>query len=265
MSRTLLLSGSMVVALSASAASAQAEDKVREGTKIMTAADNRDDGKDQVATVTLEVQPKGQTKRLRRFVSLRKEGQNVTKLVTYFVAPADVRDAAFLVWDKRGATDDRWLYLPAVGKVRRVAASGSRQSFFGSDFVYEDLTVRDVELDGHTLFGSQKVDGWDCWVVDSKPKDAKSVDFVRFRTWVTKDGSVILRQEYFDASNAVVRRYQAKSLKKIQNILTVQQATMWNLKSGSQSRFEISGVKYNTGVADERLTEAQLNRGAPTP
>jgi outer membrane lipoprotein-sorting protein len=231
--------------------------------QLMTRVEERDDGKDQISTVTLEIQPKKGTKRLRRFVLQRKEYPGLTKLVTFFLAPTDVRDAAFMVWDKRGADDQRWLYLPAVGQVRRLAASDSRQSFFGSDFVYEDLTNRDPELDTHEMVGAQKVDAWDCVVVESKPKEARGLDFVRFRSWVWKDDPIVVRQEYFDSSGKVVRRFQAHSLKKTDGVWTWHHGTMWNLTSGSRSRFELSDVQYNKGVPDERFAESQLSRGAP--
>lgn len=244
-------------------ASAQKAGSPEEAAKLMKQVEERDDGKDQVSTVSLEIQPKKGAKRLRRFVLQRKEYPKLTKMVTFFVAPTDVRDAAFMVWDKRDGDDQRWLYLPAIGQVRRLAATDSRQSFFGSDFVYEDLTNRDPELDTHALVGSQKVDAWDCVVVESKPKQARGLDFVSYRSWVWKDEPIVVRQEYFDAAGTAVRRFQAHSVKQVEGVWNWMQGTMWNLKSGSRSRFELSDVHYNTGVPDERFAETQLSRGAP--
>jgi outer membrane lipoprotein-sorting protein len=257
------LAGAVTLALSPALAGAGGSTKAGDANQLMNQVEERDDGKDQTSTISLEIQPKKGTKRLRRFVLLRKEYPKLTKMVTFFLAPTDVRDSAFMVWDKRGAEDQRWLYLPAVGQVRRLAASDSRQSFFGSDFVYEDLTNRDPELDTHEMVGSQKVDDWDCVVVESKPKEGRGLDFVRYRSWVWKDDPIVLRQEYYDNSGNPVRRFQAHSLKKTDGVWTWVQGTMWNLKSGSRSRFELSDVGYNKGVQDERFAESQLSRGAP--
>ena len=252
----------VALAITPAVASAQAGSPA-EASKLMNRVEERDDGKDQVSTVTLEVQPKKGTKRLRRFVLLRKEYPKFTKLVTFFLAPTDVRDAAFMVWDQRGADDQRWLYLPAIGQVRRLAASDSRQSFFGSDFVYEDLTNRDPEQDSHAMVGSQKVDSWDCVVVESKPTQTRGLDFARYRSWVWKDEPIVVRQEYFDTAGKVVRRFQVHSLKKTDGVWSWLHGTMWNLRTGSRSRFELADVRYNTGVPDERFAESQLSRGAP--
>jgi outer membrane lipoprotein-sorting protein len=232
-------------------------------TKLMESVESRPDGKDQLSTVTLEIQPKKGAKRVRQFTLMRKEYPDTTKLVTFFTSPADIRNAAFLVSDEHGKPDPRWLYLPSVSQVRRLTSNEDRGSFFGSDFVYEDLTNRDPELDTHTLVGPQKYQKWDCWVVESTPKDASSVDFVKYRSWIWKDDPIVLRQEYYDKAGKVVKRGEVKSIKKIQNIWTWHQGSMTNVKTGSTSRLEVSGVKYDTGIADERFTEAKLSAGVP--
>ena len=232
---------------------------------IMDSVENRDQGHDMMSKVTLEITPKQGTKRLRQFEMMRKEGKDVIKLVTFFLAPTDVRGSAFLVFDRKGADDLRWLYLPSIGQVRQMAAESNRQSFFGSDFVYEDLTNRDPDQDEHKLVGSQKVDEWDCWVIESTPKKARGLDFAKYKTWVWKTGNLIVRQEYYDGAGKLVRRGQVKSVKKVQDIWTWHQGTMENLKTGSSSKLEISDVKYNTNVPDERFADSQLSRGAPKP
>jgi outer membrane lipoprotein-sorting protein len=233
------------------------------GTQIMEAVENRNDGRTQLSKVALEINPKQGTKRLRELVLMRKEGENVTKLVVFFLAPSDVRDSAFLVFDRRGADDLRWLYLPAIGQVRQLSAQSNRQSFFGSDFVYEDLTNRDPDLDTHKLVATQRIDEWDCWVVDSTPKNTRGLDFASYRSWVWKTADLIVRQEYLDSAGKPVRRGQVHAVKKIQDIWTWHQGTMTDVKSGSSTKIEISDVRYNTELPDERFSESQLGRGAP--
>jgi outer membrane lipoprotein-sorting protein len=231
--------------------------------QIMDKVENRSYGRDQISKVTLEIHPKEGTSRLRQFVSMRKEFDKVTKLATFFLAPTDVRGAAFLVFDRKGADDLRWLYLPAIGQVRQLSAESNRQSFFGSDFVYEDLTNRDPDQDEHKMVGSQKVDEWDCWVIDSTPKNARGLDFAHYKSWVWKTADLIVRQEYYDGDGKVVRRGVVKAVQNVQDIWTWRQGTMENLRTGSSTKIEISDVKYNTDVPDERFAESQLNRGAP--
>jgi len=62
-----------------------------------------------------------------------------------FTAPADIRGTGFLVWEQPGADDERFLYLPSLGRVRRIAATESQESFVGSDFTYEDISGRELD------------------------------------------------------------------------------------------------------------------------
>jgi outer membrane lipoprotein-sorting protein len=233
------------------------------GQDIMVKVENRSDGDDQISKVTLSIHPKQGAERLRQFVMMRKDYEDITKLVTIFLAPTDVRSAAFLVFDRKKADDLRWLYLPTIGQVRQLSAESNRQSFFGSDFVYEDLTNRDPDLDKHELVGSQKVDEWDCWVVESTPLKPRGLEFAKYKSWVWKDADLVVRVEYYDSAGKVIRRGQVKSVKKVQGIWTWHQGTMENLKTGSSTRLMIEDVKYNTGVPDERFVESQLSRGVP--
>jgi outer membrane lipoprotein-sorting protein len=260
MTRTLALALALAVATSATASA----DKTPSADAIMQRVEDRSQGKDQTANHSLVIIPKNGTKRFRSYSLMRKEYGDVIKLVTFLSAPTDVRGAAFMVWDNKKSDDQRWIYLPAIGQVRRLVVGDSRQSFFGSDFVFEDFTNRDPDQDTHKLVGSQKVDKWDCWVIESKPKSDSGLDFASYKTWVWKQGDMLVRQEFYDSSGKLTRRLQINGIDEIQGIQTYTKATVTNLNTGSESRIEISNVKYNTGIADERFDESQLQRGAPT-
>lgn len=254
------------VALFAQAVGAQpkpaaASKDAPDGEKLMQAVEDRDDGKDQQAKITLQITPKKGQKRVRQFDLLRKEYPGETKLITVFSSPADVRGAAFLVVDEHSKPDRRSIYLPAIGQVRKLTSSDDRTSFFASDFVYEELTNRDPEKDTHKFVAQQKVGQWECWVVDSKPKDPKSVEFASYRTWIWKDDPIYIRQEFYDKDGKVIRRGTMVKLAKVQGIWTGIQGKVENLKTGSTTLMEIANPKYNTGIADERFTEEQLSRG----
>ena len=55
------------------------------------------------------------------------------KFYIYFHEPADVNRMAFLVHKHLDKDDDRWLYLPKLDLVKRIAGSEKRTSFVGSE------------------------------------------------------------------------------------------------------------------------------------
>jgi hypothetical protein len=91
--------------------------------------------------------------------------QGKSRTVIVFQQPASVRGTRFLTMENTrgnasgGASgiaagdDDQWIYLPSLGKVRRIASSEGGSSFMGTDMSYADLsaTSRDVNEDAHIL------------------------------------------------------------------------------------------------------------------
>ncbi|HQL41704.1 MAG TPA: outer membrane lipoprotein-sorting protein, partial [Candidatus Omnitrophota bacterium] len=106
-------------------------------------------GKSGQSDVVMTITDAQGRQRTREFRILRlnvKEGGE-QKFYVYFRRPTDVARMGYMVWKNIGKDDDRWLYLPALDLVKRVAATDKRSSFAGSHFVYEDVSGRGVGLD----------------------------------------------------------------------------------------------------------------------
>jgi hypothetical protein len=65
----------------------------------------------------------------------------VEKTLMKFLAPADVKGSGFLNLKKPDGSTESLLWLPALGKVRRLGSGSSDQdqAFFGSDFTNRDI------------------------------------------------------------------------------------------------------------------------------
>src|SRR3989338_9649689 len=112
------------------------------------------------ARVLMELINKDGQKRLRELTMLRKdyeEGGN-QKHFMYFHKPVDVKDTAFMVYKYPNKDDDRWLFIPAINLVKRIAANDKYSSFVGSDFTYEDVSGRKPDEDTHALLREDKLE-----------------------------------------------------------------------------------------------------------
>ena len=76
---------------------------------------------------------------------LRGQGADRRPVLVRFTYPNDIAGTGFLVWERPGGDDDRFLYLPALGRVRRITGAERQESFVGSDFTYEDIGGRALE------------------------------------------------------------------------------------------------------------------------
>lgn len=180
------------------------------------------------------------------------------KFYVYFRRPADVNKMAFLVWKYSDRDDDRWLYMPALDLVKRIASADKRTSFVGSDFFYEDVSGRNINDDIHEL--AETTDTY--YVLKNTPKAPGSVEFDHFKMWVHKDTFITVKVEYFTAAGEKYREYQALKVDNIQGRNTVTQSRMKDLRTESETTVEYNDVTYDVGVPEEIFTERYL-RAAP--
>jgi outer membrane lipoprotein-sorting protein len=219
-------------------------------------------GKDGRAKVDMTITDSQGRERTRQFVILRKDSDDGKdtdqKFYVYFRRPADVNRTAFLVLKRTGADDDRWLYLPALDLVKRIAASDERTSFVGSHFFYEDVSGRNPEEDHHALEEGTP----DYYVLKSTPKDTSRVEFAFYRIWIHRGTFLPIKTEYYDGDGKINRTYEALAVETIGGFPTVTRARMSDTRTGGQTTIDYTDVKYDVGLPDDLFTERYL-RNAP--
>jgi hypothetical protein len=227
-------------------------------------------GADGRATVKMTISDSQERTRNREFTILRRDEpapQNSgttedaytgnQKMYVYFHRPADVNKMVFMVWKHiDGRDDDRWLYLPALDLVKRVAASDKRTSFVGSHFFYEDVSGRSIDADTHELL--EATDTY--FLLKSTPKNPDEVEFGYFKTWVHRATFLPYRTEYYTPSDELYRVYEAVEVKDIQGFQTVVKSKMTDLQKGGSTLLEYSDVQYNIALPEDIFTERYLRR-----
>ncbi len=225
------------------------------------------EGKDGRARVHMTITDAQGRSRERRMIILRRDAADTDevaggayrsdqKFYVYFTRPADVNKMVFMVWKKLAGDDDRWLYLPALDLVKRIAASDKRTSFVGSDFFYEDVSGRDIDEDRHEL---QKITD-NYYVIKNTPRDPSSVEFAYYLMYIHKGTFLPIQVEYYNDKGDKYRIGKALKVETIQGHPTVTRASMENLRSGSKTVMDYQGVKYDLGLPESLFTERYLRK-----
>ncbi len=178
------------------------------------------------------------------------------RFYVFFHEPADVNAMAFLVHKHLDRDDDRWLYLPKLDLVKRIAGSEKRTSFVGSDFFYEDISGRNPADDVHTLESTSDT----YYVLRSTPKDPDSVEFSAYRTWIHRKTFLVVKTEYYDSRDRPYRRYEVRAVKQIQDYWTVTQSRMTDLRAGRHTDLAYKAVTYDIGLDEDLFSERYLRR-----
>lgn len=200
----------------------------------------------------------GQT-RLRELTMLRKNGPSgEQKYFIYFHSPADVAGTTFMVYKYPNRDDDRWLFIPAINLVNRIAARDSRSSFVGSDFTYEDVSGRDLAADAHALLREEPFNDRKAYVVESKP--IGPAEYTRKLSWINQATLLPLKEEYYDIQGALYKVFTADEVKEIQGLPTTMKRTMANVKTGHKTEVVFERIQYNVGIGDDLFSERYLRR-----
>jgi hypothetical protein len=94
--------------------------------------------------------------------------------------PASLRGMTILTLEERGRADDVFVFLPQLGRARRIATSQRGDAFLGSDLSYDDFERHRAEDYQVLQVVSEEADGAHAWRVVSRPRRPgwARVDFV---------------------------------------------------------------------------------------
>ena len=187
------------------------------------------------------------------------------RVLIRFTYPNDIRDTAFLVWEHPGADDERFLYLPALGRVRRIAGAETQDSFVGSDFTYEDISGR--EFDSYTYAMVEADATWTgpdgqrvpAYRIESRARDAQA-RFPRIVSTIRKDNFVAVHADIYNRRNDREKVYAVRRLEQIQSIWTLSEIVMTNTVEQTRTELTTKSVRYNTGLKEADFSRRELER-----
>ena len=190
------------------------------------------------------------------------------RLLLRFTYPSDIRGTGFLVWEHPSSDDERFLYLPSLGRVRRIAGAETQESFVGSDFTYEDIGGR--EFDEYTYSIVDEDASWappsgesarPAWRLESRRKDA-AAQFPRVVSTVLKDSFVVVAADIYNRRNEKQKVYTVRRLEQVEAIWTAMDAEMTNALEKSKTELTIERADYNVGLKEADFSRRELERGA---
>ena len=231
------------------------------GREIIETVYNLPAGDDQTADLTMTLINKSGKERIRKIKQFTKDMGDVEKSIMFFQSPADVKNTSFMSWTyDSDKSDDQWIYLPAIKKVKRISSDSKSDYFMGSDFTYDDLGDRKLDDDTHKLLREENIDGVDYYVVESIPKDEDYM-YSKTITWVRKDNFIGLKKEFFDEDEELLKILKIKKFEEISGILVVTNSEMENVQKNHRTTMVLTNIKINSGIPASKFSERMMMRG----
>ncbi len=212
-----------------------------------------DDGRSEARMTITDSQGR---KQRRQFTLLRRDiiDGGDQQMMIFFSRPADVRGTVFRVEKHLSRDDDRWLYLPGLDLVRRISAGDKRTSFVGSHFFYEDVSGRNPDLDEFALL--EQTDQH--WLLEARPLQPDSVEFSRYRVWISRENRLPLRVDFYSRNDELYRRLEVLKVAMVDNHPTAVVSRMSDLGSGASTLLEFRHTAYDLGLPKQIFSERSL-------
>jgi outer membrane lipoprotein-sorting protein len=214
---------------------------------------------DRKTEATMVLFDKGGGKRTRTLTEYAKRAEpEGYKVLVVFRSPPDLKDVGFLIHARTFAERDLWAYFPEYKRVRRIPTTSQDDSFFGSDFSYDDFGGP-PNLDDYkfNILQEEIIDGRPCYKIEVTPKVRRK--YTRYIAWVAKDLWVHLKIDYYQEKE-LYRTGAFKEIKVIEGIPTPFKLNVENRKTSHRTELTIDSIKYHTNFPDSLFTQRSLER-----
>lgn len=231
------------------------------GLEVMENVYNRPTGPDVQSELTMTLTNSRGDTRIREIAQFIKEDGDDEKKIMFFLSPGDVRNTSFMTWSYGGGEDDdMWIYLPALRKTKRISSDSKSDYFMGSDFTYDDLGDRHPSEDTHRILREERVNGADCYVLESIPRDPDYL-YSKTLTWVMKGEWIGMKKEFYDEEGELLKILTIHENEKINGYWVIGEMEMHNLQKDHKTLMELNNVRIGEGISDGQFTERMMERG----
>lgn len=194
-----------------------------------------------------------------------------TRTLSIVREPAAERGIGMLsyTYDDVERDNETWLYLSALGQVKRIAAGNSEDDYepaalFGSEFTTEDQDTG--KLDDYSIRTLEETEtaGRAVWKVEAIPDEdrMRKTRYARVVHYVDQERYVVLRSDMYDRQGREIKRLMASRIEQVDGTWTARSLTMLNLVSNRLSNMAISEIHTGLEISPEFLTPRTLTDSA---
>ncbi len=174
--------------------------------EIIKKAYEKTEGNSQYAEMTMQiVRPRWQKEISITFCSLGTDYSMV--LITN---PSKDKGQTYLMVEK-----EMWMWNPTISRIVKLGPSMMSQGWMNSDYSNEELLNGGSIIDDYDkkITGEETVSGKNCYVIELTPKTGTTIIWGKQILWITKDSNMILKTEYYDDDDFLVKTHIASDIK----------------------------------------------------
>ena len=181
------------------------------------------------------------------------------KSLIEFESPKDVQGTKTLTHSHKNSSDDQWIFLPSIKRVKRISSDNKSGPFMGSEFAYEDLSSQEVEKYTYGFIGEKVIDGERLALVEQYPVDPKSGYSKRIAHYNLDQDYRIEKIIYFDRKGVKLKTLDYVDYKLyLDKFWRAQRLSMTNHQNGKKTDLIFNAYKFKTGLSESDFSQASL-------
>jgi hypothetical protein len=191
-----------------------------------------------------------------------------TKSIAILLEPASERGIGMLTYTYEDSERDNetWLYLSALGKVKRISVRNSDDedtesaSLFGTEITTEDQETGKLDDYTYELLEQGEYRGRQVAVIESRPKAHRinKSSYGKTRSWIDLERFIVLKAQMFDKHDNPIKRIEVGKVQKINNIWMGRSLTFMNSVSQRLTNMKLEAISFDMDIDESFLTQRAL-------
>jgi outer membrane lipoprotein-sorting protein len=191
-----------------------------------------------------------------REVTMKSWSKGTKYYMIYITEPVRDKGQVFMKRDR-----DMWNWMPGINRMIKLPPSMMGQSWMGSDFTNDDLVRMNSILEDftHKITGSEKIQDFDCYVIELTAKPEAAVVWGRIKMWISKEEYYELRGEYYDEEGKLVNDMVSSNIRQMGDRKLPSKTVMTPVdKPGNQTILEMVDVIFNKPIEDNFFSQQNM-------
>ena len=222
---------------------------------IVKKAYEKNEGSSQYAEMTMQIiRPRWQREISFKFCNLEKDYSLV--LIT---DPAKEKGQTFLKVE-----DEMWMWNPSISRIVKLGPSMMSQGWMNSDYSNDELLNGGSIITDYSkkITGSETIEGKDCYIIELTPKNVGSIIWGKQVLWITKDSDIIMKNEYYDEDNFLVKTHLASGIKSMDGrIIPTKFEIISEDNPKNKTIIEMKVIKFNINVEKSFFSQQNMRKG----